>query len=142
ELPDAGAGRVRGRLCRAAERARRQGVRRQYPDQGAAEGAGRSHAGRPGGALGPAADRGTRQSELMRAGAVRAGAHRLETGWWGAPPDAAPTLVLLHEGLGSVGLWRDFPSALVEATDAGVFVWSRQGYGGSDPVALPRPLDY
>ena len=67
---------------------------------------------------------------------------RLETGWWGPGPDAAPTLVLLHEGLGSLGLWRQFPARLAAATGCGVFAYSRFGYGGSDPAALPRPLDY
>ena len=60
----------------------------------------------------------------------------------GTAPDAAPTLVLLHEGLGCVALWRDFPAALVAATGCGVFAWSRFGYGGSDPVPLPRPMTY
>jgi pimeloyl-ACP methyl ester carboxylesterase len=50
--------------------------------------------------------------------------------------------VLLHEGLGCVALWRDFPEALVAATGCGVFAWSRFGYGGSDPVTLPRPMSY
>jgi len=67
---------------------------------------------------------------------------RLEAAWWGPSPDAAPTLVLLHEGLGSVELWRDFPSLLATATGCGVFAYSRFGYGRSDTVALPRPLDY
>jgi len=40
----------------------------------------------------------------------------LETAWWGPPPNAAPTLVLLHEGLGCVSLWRNFPQRLAEAT--------------------------
>jgi pimeloyl-ACP methyl ester carboxylesterase len=66
----------------------------------------------------------------------------LETKWWGPGPDAAPTLVLLHEGLGCVALWRDFPEALAAATGCGVFAYSRFGYGGSDPVALPRPMTY
>ena len=66
----------------------------------------------------------------------------LETRWWGPPPEAAPTLVLLHEGLGCVALWRDFPEALAAATGCGVFAWSRFGYGGSDPVSLPRPMRY
>ena len=48
--------------------------------------------------------------------------HRfVETRWWGPSPEAAPTLVLLHEGLGCVALWRDFPEALVAATGCGVF---------------------
>lgn len=66
----------------------------------------------------------------------------LETQWWGPGPDAAPTLVLLHEGLGCVALWRDFPEALAAATGCGVFAYSRFGYGGSDPVLLPRPMSY
>ena len=67
---------------------------------------------------------------------------RLETAWWGPPPDRAPTLVLLHEGLGCVKLWRDFPVALQTKTGCGVFAYSRYGYGHSDPTALPRPLSY
>jgi pimeloyl-ACP methyl ester carboxylesterase len=50
--------------------------------------------------------------------------------------------VLLHEGLGCVALWRDFPDALTTATGCGVFAYSRFGYGGSDPVTLPRPMTY
>lgn len=68
--------------------------------------------------------------------------HALEAAWWGPPPDAAPTLVLLHEGLGCVALWRDFPEWLVSATGCGVFAYSRAGYGQSDPAPLPRPLTY
>ena len=67
---------------------------------------------------------------------------RLEAAGFGPPPEAAPTLVLLHEGLGCVALWRDFPRALAEATGFGVFAYSRAGYGRSDPTLLPRPLDY
>jgi len=66
----------------------------------------------------------------------------LEAVCHGPPPGEAPTLVLLHEGLGCVALWRDFPKRLAEATGFGVFAWSRAGYGQSDPVDLPRPLDY
>jgi pimeloyl-ACP methyl ester carboxylesterase len=62
---------------------------------------------------------------------------------WLAPQSAdAPTIVMLHEGLGSTGLWGDFPEKLQQATSAGVFVYSRAGYGQSSKVALPRPLDY
>ena len=60
----------------------------------------------------------------------------------GPAPEAAPTIVMLHEGLGSAGLWGDFPDQLQRATKAGVLVYSRAGYGGSTPVTLPRPLDY
>jgi pimeloyl-ACP methyl ester carboxylesterase len=62
---------------------------------------------------------------------------------WLAPQSAdAPTIVMLHEGLGSVGLWGDFPEKLQQATGAGIFIYSRAGYGQSSPVTLPRPLDY
>ena len=54
----------------------------------------------------------------------------------------APVLVLLHEGLGCVALWRDFPERLAAATGRSIFAYSRAGYGGSDPASLPRPLDY
>src|SRR6185437_12461297 len=66
----------------------------------------------------------------------------LEAAWWGPPPDQAPTLVLLHEGLGCVALWRDMPAALAGRTGCGVFAYSRFGYGQSDPAALPRPMSY
>ncbi|MGJ8556124.1 MAG: alpha/beta fold hydrolase [Sulfitobacter geojensis] len=66
----------------------------------------------------------------------------LEYACWGPSPDQAPTLVLLHEGLGSVAQWKDVPQALADATGFGVFAYSRAGYGASDPVSLPRPLDY
>src|ERR1700744_4465474 len=60
----------------------------------------------------------------------------------GPSPDQAPTLILLHEGLGSAALWGDFPEQLQAATGAGVLVYSRAGYGASSPVKLPRPLAY
>src|SRR5689334_11264930 len=60
----------------------------------------------------------------------------------GPAPADVPTIVMLHEGLGSAALWGDFPDKLQAATGAGVFVYSRAGYGASSPVKLPRPLDY
>lgn len=66
----------------------------------------------------------------------------LEYACWGPPPGEAPTLVMLHEGLGSVAQWKDVPARLAAATGFGVFAYSRAGYGASDPVRLPRPLDY
>jgi pimeloyl-ACP methyl ester carboxylesterase len=74
---------------------------------------------------------------------VTAGGHRLEYEWVGEAQAGAPTLVLLHEGLGSVALWRDFPRAVHEATGLRVLVYSRWGYGRSEPIAHgPRPIDY
>lgn len=58
------------------------------------------------------------------------------------PGGPGPALVLLHEGLGSVSAWRDFPERLAQATGRAVVAYSRAGYGQSSPVPLPRPLDY
>lgn len=66
----------------------------------------------------------------------------LEYACFGPAPDQAPTIALLHEGLGCLALWRDFPARLAAATGWGVFAWSRAGYGQSDPADLPRPIDY
>jgi pimeloyl-ACP methyl ester carboxylesterase len=79
---------------------------------------------------------------LSDSGFLDIGAQRLEYRFVGPQPDAAPTLVLLHEGLGCVGLWGDFPDKLSAATGLGVFAYSRAGYGKSSPVKLPRPLTY
>jgi len=57
-------------------------------------------------------------------------------------PGKGPTLVFLHEGLGSVKLWRDFPGKLAEATGLGAFVYSRAGYGASERAEMPRPVRY
>jgi pimeloyl-ACP methyl ester carboxylesterase len=55
------------------------------------------------------------------------------------PGDASESaLVLLHEGLGSVGLWRDFPQALHAATGRRVLAFSRFGHGRSEPPPRPR----
>jgi pimeloyl-ACP methyl ester carboxylesterase len=58
------------------------------------------------------------------------------------PPAGAPTLVFLHEALGSIGQWKDFPEALVAATGLPAVVYDRQGHGGSAPLALPRAHGY
>ena len=81
-------------------------------------------------------------TSLPSSGFLTIGAQRLEYRWIGPRPEAAPTLVLLHEGLGCVGMWGSFPGELAAATGCGVFVYSRAGYGQSSPVALPRPLNY
>ena len=79
---------------------------------------------------------------LDESGFLDIGRQRLEYRFIGPQPAKAPTLVLLHEGLGCVGLWNDFPEKLSAATSTGVFVFSRAGYGKSSPVSLPRPLSY
>jgi pimeloyl-ACP methyl ester carboxylesterase len=75
-------------------------------------------------------------------GVLRIGGAELEYRFTGPPPSEAPTIVMLHEGLGSAALWRDLPERLAAATGAGVFAWSRAGYGRSSRISLPRPLDY
>lgn len=75
-------------------------------------------------------------------GSLKAAGKSLEYACYGPCPADAPTLVLLHEGLGCAALWRAFPQQLVDATGMGVCAFSRAGYGNSDPVELPRPLDY
>ena len=55
---------------------------------------------------------------------------------------AGPTIVLLHEGLGSISMWRDFPRQLAEGTGHEVLVYSRHGYGRSAPLTAPRPVRF
>ncbi len=59
-----------------------------------------------------------------------------------APRPSEVTVIFLHEGLGCVGLWRDFPRRVVETLGVHALVYSRRGYGASEPVELPRPLTY
>jgi pimeloyl-ACP methyl ester carboxylesterase len=79
---------------------------------------------------------------LSPTGFLPIGASELGYRMIGPAPDQAPTVVMLHEGLGSAALWGDFPEKLQAATGAGVFAYSRAGYGASSPVKLPRPVDY
>ena len=72
---------------------------------------------------------------------VDVGAERLEVLRL-APERAGPTLVLLHEGLGSVAGWRGFPRALCDRLGAPGLVYSRRGYGRSTPLAESRATDY
>ena len=67
---------------------------------------------------------------------------RLEVRRIGSPSHRTPTLVFLHEGLGSVALWKDFPDRLAGAIGWPALVYSRRGYGGSDPAPLPRPITF
>lgn len=55
---------------------------------------------------------------------------------------SGPTLVFLHEGLGSIGQWKDFPQALCAAMGLRGFVYDRLGYGASDGFEGPRGTDY
>ena len=75
-------------------------------------------------------------------GQIDLGDQHLEYKWLHPTAPGRPTLVLLHEGLGCVAIWKGFPEKLAEATGCGVFVYSRRGYGKSSPVTVPRPLRY
>src|SRR5579885_2094517 len=57
-------------------------------------------------------------------------------------PDPGPTLVMLHAGLGSASMWRDFPRKLADSLQPRVLVYSRQGYGQSAPGDGPRTPSY
>ena len=81
--------------------------------------------------------------KLGEMGWIQAGGKRLEATSLGpAPGGDHPTIVMLHEGLGCVALWRDFPEQVQRATGCGVFVYSRAGYGGSDAAELPKTVDF
>lgn len=69
--------------------------------------------------------------------AIRRIVHTLPAGG----PDG-PVLVFLHEGLGAMAFWKDVPERLCRHTGLDVLLYDRQGYGASDPMDLPRRLDY
>lgn len=66
---------------------------------------------------------------------MRSNGQQLEVAWWGTSSLQLP-IVLLHEGLGSVSMWRDFPAALAERTGRRVMAYSRFGHGQSDLPAV------
>jgi pimeloyl-ACP methyl ester carboxylesterase len=68
---------------------------------------------------------------------VAPGPVRIEYQWLAADRTAQPLLIFLHEGLGSVAMWRDFPQRLCAALDCRGLAYSRPGYGRS----TPRPAD-
>lgn len=66
----------------------------------------------------------------------------IEYRWVGGPRPDGPLMVFLHEGLGSVSTWRDYPERLCEAGAYRGLVYSRYGYGRSTPRREPFPPDY
>ena len=68
--------------------------------------------------------------------------HKLEVLAIGEFENNAPTIVLLHEGLGSLEMWKDIPERLFKELGINIFVYSRAGYGKSSTVILPRPINY
>jgi pimeloyl-ACP methyl ester carboxylesterase len=67
---------------------------------------------------------------------------RLETLLIEAREPGRPSIVMLHEGLGSIALWKDFPQHLAERTGCGVLVYSRYGHGNSDQLLEKRPVSF
>jgi pimeloyl-ACP methyl ester carboxylesterase len=58
------------------------------------------------------------------------------------PQGDSPAIVMLHEGLGSVSMWRDFPQRVADSTGCEVLAYSRVGYGKSDPITTQRNVRY
>jgi pimeloyl-ACP methyl ester carboxylesterase len=67
---------------------------------------------------------------------------RLEYRDYPSAVSGRPVLLLLHEGLGCVAMWRDFPEKLAAVTGCRVIVWSRAGYGGSQAYSEARTVHY
>ncbi len=67
-----------------------------------------------------------------------AAGHRLEYEWIDAAEPGKPVLVFLHEGLGSIRQWRDFPLRVVKSTGCPALVYARYGYGQSDVLEAPH----
>lgn len=78
----------------------------------------------------------------MQTGFVEACGHQLEYQLIPAHQLNRPTLVFLHEGLGSVAMWRDFPARVAAATGCRTLVYSRYGYGQSDTLEAPFSVRY
>src|SRR5947209_6450886 len=68
---------------------------------------------------------------------ANAAGHSLNYEWVGNEA-GEPTLVFLHEGLGSIRQWRDFPARVAAAAGCRALVYDRYGYGQSDVLAEPR----
>ena len=73
---------------------------------------------------------------------VTVASQRLEYRRTGIARPGRPTLVFLHEGLGSVAMWRAFPARVARATRLSAVVYSRRGYGKSEPLDGARTLRY
>lgn len=79
---------------------------------------------------------------LKSTGMIQVAGVSLEYRWIEAKTTDAPALIFLHEGLGCVGMWKDFPDQVAQTTGWGAFVYSRAGYGKSGPAPLPRSVRY
>jgi pimeloyl-ACP methyl ester carboxylesterase len=78
----------------------------------------------------------------LQPGEVEVDGKRLETLCIEPGDAAAETIVMLHEGLGSVALWKDFPQRLAARTGCRVLAYSRYGHGNSAKLAEKRPVEF
>lgn len=82
------------------------------------------------------------QPVMQRAGEVIVDGKRLETAWIEPRDAGAAIIVMLHEGLGSIALWKEFPQRLAERTGCGVLAYSRYGHGESQRLAEKRSVGF
>jgi pimeloyl-ACP methyl ester carboxylesterase len=73
---------------------------------------------------------------------ITAQSHSIEVQQIAGHKPGSPHLVFLHEGLGSVSHWKDFPACVAAATGCAVTVYSRYGNGNSDVLEEPRSVRY
>jgi pimeloyl-ACP methyl ester carboxylesterase len=73
---------------------------------------------------------------------ITAGPGEIEYAWLESQAPDAPTLVMLHEGLGSLSMWRDFPRQLADQLECRILVYSRHGHGQSTPSSARRQVSY
>src|SRR5947209_18000857 len=76
------------------------------------------------------------QGHRLEVQRIAPNAHKAET------EPAAPVLVFLHEGLGSVSLWKKFPRKVTASTGCPAIVYSRYGSGNSDLLEMPHQVSY
>src|SRR3954451_5166720 len=69
---------------------------------------------------------------------VKAAGRAIAYEWIEGDARAKPTLIFLHEGLGSIRQWRDFPAKVAAAAGCRALLYDRYGYGQSDVLAEPR----
>ena len=78
----------------------------------------------------------------LQPGEVLVDGKRLETLWIKPRDAAAQTIVMLHEGLGSIALWKNFPQRLAARTGCRVLAYSRYGHGHSEKLVDKRTVDF
>jgi len=87
-------------------------------------------------------DSGSPESSFVRVGGHQIEYPRLPGRLASSDAPSPHTLVFLHEGLGSIGQWRDFPASIVAACGLPAIVYARYGYGQSDVLEAPQPVDF